>query len=178
MHYYDAKKNWRKIKRHLNDDEANRVLVEDFNKFTYGRWHKPFVRGDLPEQFESCDWRWGHGRRGRQPAYWRYVKHAACHWLVNFNLRLAMLVEPDRVWRILTSKQHSTVWDGELMLFDFNFQALGITPDDSFEMANKRELKPGKYLVTHIVPSYRDEKEYRDWAARHTIGDTKSPALT
>ena len=40
------------------------------------------------------------------------MKHAACHWLVNFALELAQLVEPDRKWRIITSDKHSTVWDG------------------------------------------------------------------
>jgi hypothetical protein len=77
--------------------------------------------------------------------------------LVNFNLRLAMLVEPDRQWRILTSRMHSTVWDGKSTLFDFNFQALGISPDESFKIANWRQLKPGKYKVTYLVPYYKDD---------------------
>jgi hypothetical protein len=56
-----------------------------------------------------------------------YVKHAACHWLVNFALELAQHVEPNRAWRIITSQEHSTVWDGKDTLFDFNFLALGVT---------------------------------------------------
>ena len=43
-----------------------------------------------------------------------------CHWLVNFSLRLAERVDPDRPWRIITSDSHSTVWDGYDLLFDFN----------------------------------------------------------
>jgi hypothetical protein len=30
------------------------------------------------------------------PRFWQYVKHGACHWLVNFGLRLAMLAAPAR----------------------------------------------------------------------------------
>jgi hypothetical protein len=90
MQFYDAIKNWRRIKPHLADPEFNRILVEDFNKYTYGRWRKRFPAEGrpYPRSFESCDWDWGH--RGRQPSYWRYVKHAACHWLVNSNLRLSI----------------------------------------------------------------------------------------
>src|SRR5215472_12181479 len=119
MRYYDLKKNWHRVKPHLGDKQLNDILVRDFNKFTFGRWNKTFTYGDLPYEFESCDWDYDH--RGRRPAYWQYVKHAACHWLVNFNLRLAMLVQPAKPWRIITSDDHSTVWDGSDTLFDFNF---------------------------------------------------------
>ena len=71
-----------------------------------------------------------------------------CHWLVNFNLRLAMLTEPERLWRIITSGKHSSVWDGEHTLFDLNFLALGIPPDECFEMAYETELPVGRYRLT------------------------------
>jgi hypothetical protein len=75
-----------------------------------------------------------------------YVAHGACHWLVNFALRLAMLAEPDRQWRIITSNGHSTVWDGRDTLFEFNWQALGELPADCFHAAYEEELPPGKLL--------------------------------
>ena len=143
MKYYDLKKDWHRVKPHLGDKQLNDILVRDFNKFTFGRWGKNFVHGDLPSDFKSCDWDCNH--RGRRPAFWQYVKHAACHWLVNFTLRLAMLVKPERPWRIITSQRHSTVWDGGDTLFDFNFQAFGIDPNGCFDLAFERELKPGKY---------------------------------
>jgi hypothetical protein len=149
MKYYDLKKNWRRVKPHLTDKELNDILVRDFNKFTFGRWNQRFTHGDLPSEFESCDWDIGH--RGRRPAFWQYVKHAACHWLVNFTLRLATLVKPERPWRIITSQKHSTVWDGGDTLFDFNFQAFGIDPNECFELAFKEELKPGKYLRVYFA---------------------------
>ena len=37
MKYYDLKKYWPKVKRHLGDIELNNILVRDFNKYTYGR---------------------------------------------------------------------------------------------------------------------------------------------
>src|ERR1700674_4649552 len=117
MEYYDLKRHWtRRIVPHLDNRELNRILVRDFNKFTYGRWLKRFLPGMLPAEFESCEWAFGH--RGRPPRFWSYVKHAACHWLVNFNLKLAMLAEPERKWRIVTSDNHSTVWDDAQTLFD------------------------------------------------------------
>jgi len=143
MEYFDAKKNWPKITPHLKDKELNDILVSDFNKYTYGNWSEKFTYGQFPCDFENFDWFLFH--RGRRPAFWKYVKWAACHWLVNFNLRLAMLVKPNESWRILTSSKHSTVWNGGNLLFDFNFQALGVDPDECFELAYDEELAPGEY---------------------------------
>jgi hypothetical protein len=50
--YYDLKKNWPKVRRHLQDKELNDILVRDFNKFdkderrtreTPSRYHTPLV---------------------------------------------------------------------------------------------------------------------------------------
>ena len=88
--YYDPIKNWSRIRPHLPDVEQ--ILVRDFNKFTWGRWRKKFQPGQRPHQFESCGWWLDH--RGLKPAYWWYVKHSACHWLVNHGLELARRVRP------------------------------------------------------------------------------------
>jgi len=155
MRYYDIKRYWTKrIEPHLGDGKLNAVLVRDFNKFTTGNWNQPFTHGQFPRDFESCDWWIEH--RGSEPRYWRYVKHAACHWLVNFNLRLAQLVAPNRPWRILTSDAHSTVWDGKQTLFEFNFLALGISADDCFALACVDHLPVGKeYKAGRPVPFER-----------------------
>ena len=144
MKYYDLTKNWQRVRPHLGDKKLNDILVRDFNKFTFGRWNRRFAHGQFPREFESCDWDIDH--RGKQPAFWHYTKHAACHWLVNFTLRLATLVQPKKSWRIITSEKHSTVWDGDQTLFDFNFQAFGIDPNECFERAFDKEHKPGKQL--------------------------------
>lgn len=151
MRYYPITRNWsRKIKPHLANKEAQRLLVRDFNKFTMGRWNDRFLPGMKPRQFESCDWDIDH--RGKQPEYWDYVKHAACHWLVNFNRQLATLAEPKREWRIVSSEEHSTVWDGKDTLFDMNFLALGIDPNEAWELASRGKIYPiGKNLTCHLA---------------------------
>jgi hypothetical protein len=147
--YYDLKRNWKKVEPHLSNAHLNDVLVTEFNKYTFGRWGETFKHGEYPCDYESSDWRIFH--KGPEPKFWRYVKHEACHWIVNFALVLAQLVEPKRQWRILTSNRHSTVWDGKHTLFEFNFQALGIPPNECFKLANKKELRPGQHLKTYLV---------------------------
>ena len=73
---------------------------------------------------------------------------------MNFNLKLAMLAEAGRPWRILTSDEHSTVWDGEQTLFDFNFRALGVLPAECFRMANQEQLAPGVFIQTYFAEHY------------------------
>jgi hypothetical protein len=157
MRYYDIKRHWTKrIESHLADERLNAILVRDFNKFTTGRWGQPFKRGMFPRDFETCMWDVWH--RGPEPRFWRYVKHAACHWLVNFNLRLARLAVPRRQWRIVTSQKHSTVWDGGRTLFDMNFLALGVPSDEAFELADRgRRLPPGKELRVYPAAHFSED---------------------
>lgn len=156
IHYYPFIRKWYRIRPHLNNPDFRSILESDFKKFTMGRWGEKFGPGDYPADFESC-W-WYPNRPGRWPAYWQFVKHAACHWLVNSNLKLAELSEPKRSWRILTSKWHSTVWDGELTLFDMNYSAFGVAPEDAFLDAYGRELKPGSQLIVGSAAHYIKEK--------------------
>jgi hypothetical protein len=107
-------------------------------------WEDELRQGALPCEFDVCDWRWQH--RGPRPRFWRYVCSDLCHWLVDFNLRLASLIEPAAPWRILSSQRHSTVWDGDETLFDLNYLAFDVPPDECFEVANKRELPVRKYM--------------------------------
>ena len=153
MQYYDLKKNWRKVKRAIEcNPHIEETLVRDFNKYTFGRWNQEFKSGQYPREYESCDWDCHH--RGREPAFWRYTKHAACHYLVNFNLELALVVEPKRTWRIITSDQHSTVWDGDSTLCDFNFFAMGIGADECFQLAHGKEQPPGKHIPLDYAEHY------------------------
>jgi hypothetical protein len=160
MRYYDLSRNWtKKIVPQLYDKELNDILVRDFNKYTYGRWRKRFTHGQYPRDYETCFWEWDH--RGREPRYWRYVKHAACHWLVNFNLRLAMLTQAKRAWRIITSDRHSTVWDGERTLFDLNYTALGVPPQECFVFAYEEELLVGQYRKVFCPEHWKAEVKRR-----------------
>ena len=157
MHYYPVQKNWRKIKPHLGNADVQVALVRDFGKYTMGRWEKEFLPGMTPTEWESCDWRCD--RRGRQPEYWDYVKHGACHWLVGFARRLAVLTEPKRPWRIVTSQAHSTCWDGDETLFDLQFLALGVAPDEAWRLARTRGrvLRVGRDIPVHLAPHYSGE---------------------
>jgi hypothetical protein len=151
MKYYDLKKNWRKVRRHLADEELNEVLVRDFNKFTYGRWRKKFTLGYFPSEFETAIGPLIIG------VFWKYTASYACHWLVNFSLRLATLVEPERPWRIVTSSKHSTIWDGANTIFEFNFQAFGIHATECFNAAIGKELRPGRYRKVHFAKHFKIE---------------------
>ena len=101
--YYDLKRNWRKVRRHLDDP-----ILEA-------------LRG-----------------------------HRACYWEVNLALRLAMLVEPNDEWRIISSDEHSTLWDGHHTLFEldrgFSDPKHGIPPESCYWTAYDEELDPGQYL--------------------------------
>jgi hypothetical protein len=67
-------------------------------------------------------------------------------------------VEPARPWRIVTSQKHSTVWDGDRLLSDFNFQAMKLAPQTCFELANKRVLKPGKFIPVYMAAHWTKDK--------------------
>src|SRR5262249_38175258 len=80
----------------------------------------------------------------------------AIWWSIS-NLELAQLVLPKKPWRIISSVKRSTVWDGDDTLFDFNFQAMGIPPDECFQDANKKMKKPGQHIVCHFAQHYTKE---------------------
>src|SRR5262249_52500724 len=158
MRYYPIARRWTKrIAPHLEDPAVQKVLVRDLNKFTWGRRRKKFLPGMTPHEFESCDWWLGH--RGPLPRFWHYVKHAACHWLVNDTVRLAERAEPRVEWRIVTSENHSTVWDGGEVLFDMNFLALGVPPEKAWQLASEggKVLPVGKERRCYLVEHYSHE---------------------
>ena len=68
-----------------------------------------------------------------------------------------MLVMPNRPWRIITSERHSTVWDDGDLMFDFNYQAFGVDPNESFDSAFDKELPPGKYRPVYFAEHYTRE---------------------
>src|ERR1700721_2610591 len=161
MRYYDLKRNWRRVKPHLNDPMLNKILVCDMHKYRWGRNRKnSFVPGMFPCDAESTDWRFDHPHRW--PAYWQYVCMGACFWLVNFNLRLAMLVEPKPGGGIVESTKHATGGGGEKLLFEFNFQAFGIPPEECFRLASASEyegitLKVGRLSQVYCAEHWRKD---------------------
>ena len=109
IRYYNLKRNWtKKIEPHLDDKELNDTLTRDMNKFTTVRLGCPFGEDELPHHTESC--LGFFEQRGPFARYRYYTRHGACHWLVNFCLRLATLASPAKEWSIITSDTHSTGW--------------------------------------------------------------------
>ena len=155
IRYYPFTRNWHRIRPHIWDRDCRAGCERDFHKITFGRWRKRCGYGHLPCEFESCAW--ADERRGRPAAYWQFVKHSACQWLVNAHLKLAELSEPKRAWRILTSDAHSTVWDGASTLFDMNFAALRVPPHEAFALAYDRELEPGQQVKVYLAAHYSKE---------------------
>ena len=72
------------------------------------------------------------------------------------HLKLAMLVEPAREWRIITSDEHSTVWDGRDTLFEFHWQAFGEPPETCFHAAYDEELHPGELMEVSFAGHYSE----------------------
>jgi hypothetical protein len=146
--YYDAIRNWGKIESHLNDSKIRSVLTADFSKYLHDRMNVAMDPSKFPGDYE--DWPWLLARQDGSPAFWKLVKHGACHWLVNTNLLLAQRVAPNRNWRILHSDAHSTVWDGVSTFFDLNFKALRIAPSQTWKLASAggKTMEPGKMIDT------------------------------
>jgi hypothetical protein len=173
MRYYDLQKNWtRKIEPHLANEQLNDILVRDLNRFSSSRWGKPFLHGQYPWEYGDSQWMEEH--MGRRPRYWRYTQVGSCHWLVNFNLRLAMLVEPQRPWRIVRSAKHSTVWDGAETLFEFNLLAYGVPAQECFDVAREDGvvMRPGKFRRTYRVEHYSVDIERRGLSSQGGLHDS------
>jgi hypothetical protein len=144
----------------MPEHELNDILVHDLNVRSSSRLGRPFVHGMYPWEQGTCwHWDWAEGHRGPIPRYWKYTQAGSCHWLVNFNLKLATMAESKRPWRIVTSEKHSTVWDGSQMLFEFNFLAFGVPPRECFDLAfeDGEVMEPGEFVPVHPLPHYTTE---------------------
>jgi len=146
MKHYPIVRNWKRIYENVFDDEAQEVLWCDFNQYTEEVWGIEFDPEEFPAMYADDGWRFG--KKGRPAQYWDWIKPGACHWLVNFYLRLAILTEPSRKWRIVSSQKHSTVWDGDVTIFDPNYLALRVTAQETYRRARHRGvvLDIGEYL--------------------------------
>ena len=161
MKYVDIQKRWKSVKKYYQSPEATAIWKSEMRLFGLTRpmWEPCEIHSVC--QMDSCDWRYGHGRKGPEPAYWSYVCHAACHWTCNLHLYVARHAEPKVPWRIISSHKHSTVWDGAHRLWDGNFLALGICPNEAFNLAYNQSdslMLPVGQSLKH--PQYR-LKRYR-----------------
>jgi hypothetical protein len=69
-----------------------------------------------------------------------------------------MLAVPAMHWRIVTSQEHSTVWDGRATLFDLQYSAFGVPPDKCWEaVSGGVALAPGEYLIVEPPMHWQEE---------------------
>ena len=85
----------------------------------------------FPRNLESSAW--DHRKRGRKPLFWKYIKHSACHFIVNTILEFAIRVDSKIEWCIITSSKHSAVWDGDATIMDFNYFGMGVPVETAWE---------------------------------------------
>jgi hypothetical protein len=136
--YFPIQKRWRLLRPLFEREVTIRLAHLEMEAYAQtraadlGYEHRPreFSIDLRPADYDSCSWRWDRGRRGPEPGYWAWACHSACHWLAAVNLYVISALEPDRPWRVATSDRHSTVVDlGRGLLFDTNFLALRVTPE-------------------------------------------------
>lgn len=134
MQYYDVKKHWQKIKHYYKSQEAKNIWYPRLQLYAENRGWDPikYTETLTPSDFDSCDWR---TRYRRAPDYWKYVTHGACFWVVDLNLYLAKKILPDEIWVIVTSSKHALCWNGDDLLFDTNFLALGVPVEEAWKLA-------------------------------------------
>ncbi len=144
--YYPIQKRWKKLGPIFRSEEMTELahsvmeIYAQHRARTYGFQHKPkeFSSSITPSDYDGCDWRLNTGRHGRQPDFWKYVCHGACHWTGPINIMAAMKAEPKKSWKLITSDRHTTVWDGEHTLFDPSYLAMRIPVADAWEYAAKQ----------------------------------------
>lgn len=158
LSYFPIQKRWRRVGPIYRSDEAREVWLWEMVAFDEARCEE---RGldfklpneeeiDFPRYFDSCDWRFCRDKPGPTPEFWNYACHSACHWTANLSLFVAQKAEPKRPWRLVSSNAHTTCWDGSEMLWDTNFMALGVPPNEAWELANdqpdSKHLEVGKFM--------------------------------
>ncbi len=148
--YVNIQKYWRKLKPLFESPEATKIWQRNFVDYYEQRKSNCVKSGhskarepwrlvlSSPSQFDSCDWRYHDQPPGPRPRFWDYACHSACHWVADLGMFVATRGFPQMDWCIITSEKHSTVWNGSIkypMLFDINFSAIGVAPDEAWKLA-------------------------------------------
>jgi hypothetical protein len=79
------------LKNYIDVKRADYIEYANKNGIPVGNSVWFFVEGQLPADYDSCDWRYG-----RLPAWSKYVCHGACHFIVNTLLYIAITAYPNR----------------------------------------------------------------------------------
>jgi hypothetical protein len=135
MKYYDLEENWGKVESYLSHPTVKEALKRGMDDLL-SKWNRKFDETKVPRDYEWNNWHWEFDYES-EPKYWKYTLFNACFWLVDFNLELAKLAEPDENWVIVRNDKHATVWNGEDIIFEFNLMAFGWTADDCYQLSMK-----------------------------------------
>jgi hypothetical protein len=144
IRFYDIQANWRRLrdlfysKYNLYDLYIRMESFEKLRKEEYGYEYKPreFTLDLRPVFYDYYSWRSRRNKRGRMPAFWDFACQSACHWVNAWAMEcICSEMYTEFRWRLVTSDKHTTIWDGDKTLFDINFLALGISPEEAWELA-------------------------------------------
>ena len=142
--YFPIQKHWRRLKPLFEQQYVLELMHSEMECYAQARAEDhgyeyrsiPFSLDLRPERWDSLDWRWNHGKRGRKPGFHRWCCAGACHWIASHNLMVISDLEPDRPWQIAHSDKHSSVVDLERkLLFDPNFQAFNLKAEEAWKEA-------------------------------------------
>ena len=139
IRYYPIAKNWRKLKPIFESQYISEFWRDQlWNMAEQHNWtgrlvtlQNPLSR---PKDFDISDWRFD--RRGRPPEWHDYVVYRACHYMGRVYHEVISMVEPNECWSLVKSQAHTTCWNRRRnILFDPQFQALGIAAREAFNLA-------------------------------------------
>ena len=155
MKYFQIEHHWNELRSIYESDQATEIWydkMQDFGKQKdedYGikNCRTEILRPELtPRDYDSVNWRYHLEDGKKEPEFWKYVCHGACHWLINLNLFVAQQYDRTKGWRIVSGKKHSTVWDGKDTLFDANFLALRVSADKAYELADDVHYQQNQFV--------------------------------
>ena len=156
--YYPVANNWRKLKpifesqyisefcrAQLWDMYEERAEQNNWTDRLIATLQNPLSR---PKDLNISDWRCD--RRGRPPEWHDYVVYRACHYMGRVYHEVISMVEPNECWSLVKSQAHTTCWNRRRnILFDPQFQALGISARETFNRATVNPAACEKQPVEH-----------------------------
>jgi hypothetical protein len=165
--YFDHRKHWRKLQPIFESDEIKDVSNREMNSFKLADYHpgnRVYRTFRYPEEYDYGDWRFWRGR-GRPANYLKWVCAGSCHWSAVVNLHVLKIYQPEIPWQLVTSRDHSTVWDGNKLIFDMQYYALTVPIDELVAIVNSsknRKIYPPGLILNHF-PEDSEDYETANW---------------
>ena len=178
--YYDLIDDWSKVEPFINHPSVLSAMHFNYNAYLLSHLGLPFDDAMTPETIYELNQRMLFGddwkqegfdaRNGERQPYWTITAPHTCHWTANVLLEIAKSAEPEHPWRIISGKNHSTVWDGADTLFETHYLVIGRSADECYEAAlessTEGEIGQPKYAgitVPFFVPQGVDAEDYKNW---------------